>query len=401
MRLANGSKFFDTPPLWLGLLLLLLVPASSRATTESTPDAANTFRWIHENSDPQLWQQIESAFHDELAPDQPTPDTSPVEVFQYKYFQKVGVVNHSALVIIGHRQTKELTKQNSWNQYWSAFNFDLASQQKTIIPDADGMYRWKFVGLAKFGPSPIPDITFAYDTCTECDGASLFVSLFYDPEKSIWSFRPWASIVDSLPADKGLIVNKPPEDEGELPLDCIYAIIDAEKNGLQSIAIRCKEVEIEPKGNASITDGTAIYSLSDGKFKHRGISDESEIAALSAKMCQMNSPFNSSSFLCKLPAYMPITAGQSSALDQMFPKAPKTARTVARFRKLTKNTTMSEIVSRCGRPDELAGSGTNIFIYYLDDGSLIAIGATGPTVPILYANRITYSGKPSSLLPEK
>src|SRR5271166_2013236 len=91
------------------LLLLLLTPVSSLATTaQSTPDAGHTFRWIHQDSDPQLWQQIESAFHDELAPDQSKPDDNPMDVYKYKFFQKIGVVNHSALVIIGHRQAKEL-----------------------------------------------------------------------------------------------------------------------------------------------------------------------------------------------------------------------------------------------------------------------------------------------------
>jgi hypothetical protein len=54
----------------LGLLISLFFTAASHATHPGTkPETPGTFRWIHPNSDPQLWQQIESAFQDELAPD--------------------------------------------------------------------------------------------------------------------------------------------------------------------------------------------------------------------------------------------------------------------------------------------------------------------------------------------
>ena len=83
----------------------------------------------------------------------------------------------------------------------------------------------------------------------------------------------------------------------------------------------------------------------------------------------------------------------------MFRKAPKTARDLAHFRSLKRAMSMSDVVSQCGEPDELGGSGIAIFIYHLDDGSLVAIGATGATGPLLYANHITTTGKASGLFP--
>jgi hypothetical protein len=50
-------------------------------------------------------------------------------------------------------------------------------------------------------------------------------------------------------------------------------------------------------------------------------------------------------------------------------------------------------------PDELGGSGINIFIYHLDDGSLVAIGATGVTGPLLYANHMATTGRASAPFP--
>jgi hypothetical protein len=59
---------------------------------------------------------------------------------------------------------------------------------------------------------------------------------------------------------------------------------------------------------------------------------------------------------------------------------------------------MVDVVSRCGAPDELGGSGVNIFIYHLDDGSLVAIGATNATAPILYMTHIEANGKATPLI---
>lgn len=60
---------------------------------------------------------------------------------------------------------------------------------------------------------------------------------------------------------------------------------------------------------------------------------------------------------------------------------------------------MLEVVGQFGEPDELGGSGINIFIYHLDDGSLVAVGAIGAMAPLLYANHIATTGKTSSLFP--
>lgn len=158
---ANLRRFSP----WLGMLISLVFTALSQATCpETNPEIPGTFRWIHPNSDPQLWQQIESAFQDELTPDDAKPGQDKLDVYRYKYLQRVGILNHSALVIIGRRPAKEVTKENEWDEYYSAFNFDLATKQKWTIEHAEVMWKWKFKKLAKFGPSPVPDVTFTFLT---------------------------------------------------------------------------------------------------------------------------------------------------------------------------------------------------------------------------------------------
>src|SRR5215470_13382403 len=54
--------------------------------------------------------------------------------------------------------------------------------------------------------------------------------------------------------------------------------------------------------------------------------------------------------------------------------APKTARNVQCFKSFTPNSSMIDVVKKCGIPDEHQGSGIFIFLYNLEDGSLVAVG---------------------------
>src|SRR6202158_2744890 len=352
---------------WLGLLISLMFSASSQATKlETKPETADTFRWIHPGSDPQLWQQIETPFQDEPAPDDAKQGQDERDVYRYKYLQKVGILNHSALVIIGRRPAKEIAKEDEWDEYYFAFNFDLATKQKSTIEHADVMWKWRFKKLAKFGPSPIPDVTFTYLSCTECEPDIIFASLYYEETKSTWQVRSWGDGKDLWwTVNDGLVVDFDNIGSGEtISFDCVYGILDLKRTGFDEVVMRCKEVSYSDAGRAKIDDSTVLYSLSNGQFKRRRITDVSEALELTAKVCRPNSP----SLLCKLPGYIAATSGQSSALDEMFPKAPKTVRDLAHFRTLKRTMSMLEVVARCGEPDELGGSGINIFIYHLDDG---------------------------------
>jgi hypothetical protein len=396
MRLINGRNFARTS-FSLGLLILLLAPASTQAIDlETNPDTPNTFRWVHPGSDPQLWHQIQSAFHDELVPDEPKQGQSELDTYRYKYLQKVGIVNHSTLVIIGHRPAKEVRQETAWDEYFSAFNFDPSTGEKAPIEHAESMWKWKFQKLAKFGPLTVPDVTFTYLTCTECEPEVVFASLNYDATKSLWQVRSWGDGKDIWwTANDGLVVDMDLSASDTVSFDCVYGILDLEGTGFDDVVMRCKEFGYVETGKAKIDDSTVVYSLSHGQFKRRRITDVSEAVALTAKVCRPNSR----TLLCKLPAYMTATSGQSAALDQMFPKAPKTTRDLAHFRSLKRTMSMSDVVNQCGEPDELGGSGIAIFIYHLDDGSLVAIGATGTTGPLLYASHITAGGKSSALFP--
>lgn len=103
MRVAN-RKSLNSMSSCLGLLVFLLAAAFAPATArQNKPDIANGFRWIDAATDPQLWQQIQTAFRDELAPDEPKDGPLALYVYRYKYLDRVGIVGHSALVVISGR----------------------------------------------------------------------------------------------------------------------------------------------------------------------------------------------------------------------------------------------------------------------------------------------------------
>jgi hypothetical protein len=55
------------------------------------------------------------------------------------------------------------------------------------------------------------------------------------------------------------------------------------------------------------------------------------------------------------------------------PDAPKTTRQVSCFTPFKKESTMLDVVRKCGIPDKHAGSGIYIFVYYMNDCSTVTV----------------------------
>jgi hypothetical protein len=373
--------------------------ASRARTTQAGTETTATFRWVHANTDPQLWEQILQKFNEELTPDQPTPEKDGTHVYTCKFLKMVGVFGHSALVIVGHRPSKEVTKDNAWNVAYSAFNFDLTTGRKSSTEHAEWLWQWKFIKLAKFGPTSAPDVTFTYLSCTECEPDFMFSSFYYDEEKYEWRMRPWGDGKDLWwTANDGLVVELDLIGDGDLTFfDCVYGILSSQDTGFQNLAMRCKEFTETASGESKVADNTVLYSMSNGQFKARRVTDTSEAVRLTQQICKPGMK----SFLCRLPADTSITAGQAETLKTVFPKAPATAHDLVNFRSLNPRMTMLEVVSRCGLPDELSGSGVYVFTYHLRDGSFVHISAKSTDSPILEAYVLDAEGRGSSLFAAK
>lgn len=381
----------------LFLLLVFSLPSAhaQKAATKAREQYGNGFHWITQNSDPLFWKQIQNSFREELKADEPSTGKDELDIYTQKTIEKVGVLGHAAFVIVNHRPSQQLFRKNSWDEYSTAYNFDANSRQHSTIPSAEWMWQWKPMRLAKFGPSQIPDLVFTFFDCTECEANQVLSSLRYDAKTENWEVRFWGDGKDPWWAtESGVSVYVNVKDGGDLnSFDCAYGILDLDGNGFDDVAVRCKEVRDEDSGKTQIDDTTLLYSLVNGGFRRRRITDASEVVELMAKVCKIDS----SSLLCKLPAYMTVTSGQNHFLAQMFPNAPKTSRELKDFLGLKRGMMMEEVASICGEPDEMGGSGISIFIYHLQHGSLVAIWAAGAGSKIGLVTHIDETGKATEI----
>lgn len=96
-----------------------------------------------------------------------------------------------------------------------------------------------------------------------------------------------------------------------------------------------------------------------------------------------------------LPRYM-TDIPQPIPEQIRLPGAPKTARSVQCFRTFSNNSAMADVVRKCGIPDEHQGSGIFIFLYDMEDGSVVAVG-TADLKRLMYMDHIE-NGRSSSLL---
>ena len=401
MSQNEGSENpIDLPFRAICLLITIFISGSIWARPARPATAPpDKFRWIHANSDPQIWQQILDKFNEELTPDQASPDKSGFDTYRYKWLQKVGLFNHSALVIVGHRPSNEITKENEWNVVYSAFNFDVVTGEKSPIEHAEWLWQWKLVRLARFGPAPAPDVTFTYLSCTECEPDSMFSSFYYDTAKSEWQMRPWGDGKDLWwTASDGLVVELDIIGDGPLTFfDCVYGILGSQDTTYQKLAMRCKEFTETDSGESKAADNTVLYSLSGGEFKARRVADSSEVISLTQQICRPAAK----NILCRLPTNMSLTAGQHEVLTALFPNAATTACDMTSFQALKRTMKIAEIVTKCGLPDELGGSGIYVFTYHLTDGTYVNISSAGTDTPILYANHLDANGHGTDLVPVK
>src|ERR1700730_10674622 len=93
--------------------LWLFLPGTALPLAAQTPvQKPDTLHWVHQASDPKLWEEIRQKFNEELTPEQATAEKSAIDTYGYNYLQMAGTFGHSALVIVGHRPAKEVTKDN-------------------------------------------------------------------------------------------------------------------------------------------------------------------------------------------------------------------------------------------------------------------------------------------------
>lgn len=275
---------------WVGLTSLLAPLAFGAVSTkENAPPIG--FRWIDAQHDGAVWTKVQTALGDELKPDKVDLNTL---TFGYKYLKRVGVWNDSALVIVGYRVRERPTPEEKGEDYSLAFNYDLVSGSlsKVINPehaDVDALYmwHWNFVRLARFEPSPVPDVVFTYLTCWECEEETILAALRYDSATHMWQIRSWGNgKPEWWTTQVGLVVDKDVSFTGMSSYRCLYGLVDLSADGFDDVAIRCKQVDEDDQKKVEVTDTTVLYSLKEGRFIGEVVTSEAQRLKIWSNLCR-------------------------------------------------------------------------------------------------------------------
>jgi len=344
-------------------LFCLMSPAHTNA---QSPDS---FRWLNPKTDQAAWTKVEAAFKTELQPETASPDGG--VPYGYKYVERIGVVDHSALVIIGHKTAKIPQRDDVGQRYSSAFNFDLESGAITKIERAEWMWHWKFKKLARFQTSGMPDVAFTYLSCWECEPSEVLSTLLYDPAAGKWTPREWE--IDRMiwwTGSDGMVVDTDILDGADdtISFACFYGVIRLPNTETDQVANRCKQLTELESGKKVSTDVTVLYSLRDGLLKVKPVSDLKEVAEVTARLCEQKR----ANPMCKAAPASTYSSRELTMLES-FPHAPETARDAKCFQSLHGDISMYTVVDKCGRPDSGGGTEIGFYEYRMADGSTVTI----------------------------
>jgi hypothetical protein len=250
------------------LTAVLLAIVASASTQQSE------FRWVARTSDAAVFGQIEAAFSSELKPDASDSQSHTVPM-TVKFIERVGLRGDSCLVVIGE-------KESTSDPYtvFRAFSFDLRTRNKSPVrrKGVEWFWMWRVEKVAHLTPTGDTDIIFQYLSCTECESARLLASFHYVPTTG-WEVREW-----SKEDGAALLIGSDLQygDEGWYWYDCLHTVSDINGDGLDDVAVRCRE-QLQPDPEKPfkrvIKDTTLLYTARGGQFTRTAIDKTSDYAA--------------------------------------------------------------------------------------------------------------------------
>jgi hypothetical protein len=219
---------------------------------------APEFYWLSPKTDTLTYRTVETAFADELRPDQPgtTGNYVPMTV---KSIARVGMFDGSALVLLEYQEDA-----NDKFPTFRAFTFHPATGDKATVQgmkDSDSLSLWRFERVAHFENKSVPDIVFTYFSCTECEASRFLASFYYDPGSKSWQVRHW-----SEEDGDALLVGSDDQmgDLGVYSYSCLHIVGNAAGGTLDEVAVRCRESFESDKGKKIDYDDTLLYAAKTG-----------------------------------------------------------------------------------------------------------------------------------------
>jgi len=256
------------------------------------------FRWLNASADAVVLEHVQTAFSSELTPDN-DPQSHTVQM-TVKFIERVGLRANAALVVLGEKESKT----DPFTIY-RAFSFDLQTKAKSPVRStgAEWFWMWRVEKVTHLTSANDTDIVFQFLSCTECESERLLAVVHYAVNTGTWELRQW-----SMEDGAGMMIGSDVQygDDGFYHYDCLHAIADVTGDGLDDVAIRCRE-SVQPDPEKPLKrvkrDETLLYTSRDGKLARVAIDKTSARAtSIQGVLCATNP----SSPLC--PKHMPAKA---------------------------------------------------------------------------------------------
>jgi len=228
--------------------------------TSSVAAQQDQFRWVTPRTDAAIYEQVKAEFASELAPD-PYDAKSNVVRELVKSIERIGLRGNSLLVIIGEKESK-----TDPYTVFRAFSFDLRTKTKSPVrgKGVEWLWMWRFEKVAHFTSADETDVTFQFLDCTECEAERLLGSFHYVPSTGAWEVREW-----SKEDGAALVIGSDVQygDDGLLWYDCLHAVSDITGDGLDDVAVRCREsLQPDPeKPSKHVTSDTTVLYTAVGR----------------------------------------------------------------------------------------------------------------------------------------
>jgi hypothetical protein len=278
------------------LASLAVVLPRAPAAAQSPVRVPSHFRWLEEKTDPRLWSKLTVAFAEELKPDDPKV-VGQQAAMGHKSILRAGLYENSALIVIALERDVSMKTEARFLTY----NYDTESEQKERIEDhtAGGIWQLRVVQLARFEPTPVPDIVFQFRDCVACEAQTFLASYRYDVSTQKWRRRNWEMGTSphsgwTLPVGSSSEEGFDPEEQTRADYlyqtACVFRIADLNGDGLDDVATWCREkvTAIEPpKAVHALSDKTLLFTGKDGRSKLLQILDPGAASTLHRQICNI------------------------------------------------------------------------------------------------------------------
>ncbi len=233
-----------------------------------------SFTWLDTSDNAKLFQEIKTAFSQELQPDIPE-SVKPYIPYFYKYIDRIGSYSDIYIILIGYREHENDQKEYD---YFRAFFYNRINRKKGEIQPEGVYYKFSFVGFANFESSLTPDVVFKYYDCLECEKVELLSSFMFDQKKNRWKIRIWPDNDPHLKISSDTQIG-----DDFLSYECLHAITDVNNDGFLDILIRCRKTA---KSTKAFTEKFFFYTIQKGIAKKIIVQNKKDIDRMNSILCK-------------------------------------------------------------------------------------------------------------------